>query len=113
MHVTKETEKLNEDIKQLTELQVIDLEIGMFDSEISSEQEALAEMEKQLGFQVFERDIVVAALSKTSQEVANRFGSLASPARADESNEQSEKNWLSHRSIPSFRPRKTSVWAKP
>jgi predicted nucleic acid-binding Zn-ribbon protein len=37
---------LNEDIKQLTELQVIDLEIAMFDAEISSEQEVLEKSEK-------------------------------------------------------------------
>jgi len=37
---------LNEEIKQLTELQVIDLEIAMFDAEISSEQEVLAKSEK-------------------------------------------------------------------
>jgi predicted nucleic acid-binding Zn-ribbon protein len=33
---------LNEEIKQLTELQVIDLEIAMFDAEINSEQDELA-----------------------------------------------------------------------
>jgi len=33
---------LNEEIKQLTELQVIDLEIAMFDAEIGSEQDELA-----------------------------------------------------------------------
>ena len=33
---------MNEEIKQLTELQVIDLEIAMFDAEISSEQDELA-----------------------------------------------------------------------
>jgi len=37
---------LNEEIKQLTELQIIDLEIAMFDAQISAEQEALAESEK-------------------------------------------------------------------
>ena len=37
---------MNEEIKQLTELQVIDLEIAMLDAEISSEQEALAKREK-------------------------------------------------------------------
>lgn len=37
---------MNEEIKQLTELQVIDLEIAMFDAEISAEQEALIESEK-------------------------------------------------------------------
>jgi predicted nucleic acid-binding Zn-ribbon protein len=37
---------LNEEIKQLTELQVIDLEIAMFDAEISSEQDALADIER-------------------------------------------------------------------
>jgi predicted nucleic acid-binding Zn-ribbon protein len=36
---------LNEDIKQLTELQVIDLEIAKYDADISSEQETLREME--------------------------------------------------------------------
>jgi predicted nucleic acid-binding Zn-ribbon protein len=37
---------LNKDIKQLTELQVIDLEISMFDAEIKAEQEALAKSEE-------------------------------------------------------------------
>jgi len=37
---------LNEEIKQLTELQVIDLEIAKFDAEISAEQAALAKREK-------------------------------------------------------------------
>ena len=37
---------MNEEIKQLTELQVIDLAIATFDAEISSEQEALAQREK-------------------------------------------------------------------
>jgi predicted nucleic acid-binding Zn-ribbon protein len=37
---------LNEDIKQLTELQVIDLEISMFDAAINAEQEALAKSEE-------------------------------------------------------------------
>ena len=37
---------MNEEIQQLTELQVIDLEIAMFDAEISSEHEALAKNEK-------------------------------------------------------------------
>ena len=37
---------MNEEIKQLTELQVIDLEIAMFDAKISSEEEALAEFAK-------------------------------------------------------------------
>jgi len=36
---------LNEEIKQLTELQVIDLEIAKFDAEINAEQEALAKRE--------------------------------------------------------------------
>jgi predicted nucleic acid-binding Zn-ribbon protein len=37
---------LNEEIKQLTELQVIDLEIAMFDAAINSENETLAKSEK-------------------------------------------------------------------
>ena len=37
---------MNEDIKQLTELQVIDLEISMFDAEIKAEEEALAKSEE-------------------------------------------------------------------
>ena len=37
---------MNEDIKQLTELQVIDLEISMFDAAINAEQEALAKSEE-------------------------------------------------------------------
>jgi len=37
---------LNEDIKQLTELQVIDLEISMFDAAINAEQGALAKSEE-------------------------------------------------------------------
>jgi predicted nucleic acid-binding Zn-ribbon protein len=37
---------LNEDIKQLTELQVIDLEISMFDAAINAEQEVLAKSEE-------------------------------------------------------------------
>lgn len=37
---------MNEDIKQLTELQVIDLEIATYDAEINAEKETLDEMEK-------------------------------------------------------------------
>jgi predicted nucleic acid-binding Zn-ribbon protein len=63
---------LNEEIKQLTELQVIDLEIAMFDSEINSEKEALAELQEKIEAADAQRRELEAELSDEMARIKER-----------------------------------------